>query len=153
MLILFIQDLPIGTPWCRGWRDCGLHRRRSIARNAAPRPSPWSLCGTCSPAADCPRPRRIGRRSRLKWRWALDPIRSALRCSKEHILGWSDRIWTLLLCPILREHPVLTLVGVVLVGGFDELGLLPPGLQRNRIPIKILERKIILHWLRHTSTN
>ena len=41
----------------------------------------------------------------------------------------------------LREHPVLTLVGVVLVGGFEELGLLPLGLQRNRIPIKILERK------------
>ena len=37
---------------------------------------------------------------------------------------------------------VLTLVGVVLVGGLDELGLLPLGLQRNRIPVKILKRDI-----------
>ena len=60
-----------------------------------------------------------------------------------------SRISTLLQCQILLEHPVLTLVGVVLVGGFDELGFLPLGLQRNRFLVKILEREKEAKTYRH----
>ena len=80
---------------------------------------------------------------------ASDKVSPRVGCFSEHVWGWPNRLRMNVVKPGRRTPTlILTLVGVVLVGGLDELGLLPLGLQRNRIPVKILKRG---HWLSRLS--